>query len=307
MGKIQCLSQLSGVIVAATVCLVGCFCPVSTPLETSSPDTSTPSSTQELPTYTPTLTTISITATPDPTRAPVPTCPIPPTLTSDQERSYPRDMLATNGGCELPCWWGSTPGQSDWQCMKQQFDAYDAYYFDVKGPNGYSIYYILNEFTEQDGIVQYVQVRSEFTGYVQEDKDEDEAYAQFTQDWKHYSLDQVLTRYGVPSRVRIRLGYDGGGNLWYQLYIFYDDLGIGIRYIGPAEAKGELLRACFLLDRITLWLQSPESSEPLDRHITADEWSVSDDIEKAIDMTVEEFYETFRHPGACLEVSKEVP
>ncbi|MBN1976039.1 MAG: hypothetical protein JW918_01450 [Anaerolineae bacterium] len=191
--------------------------------------------------------------------------------------------------------------------MKQQFDAYDAYYFSVKRSGGYWVYYILNEFTEQNGIVQSVQVSSEFMGYAGDDKDEDEAYAQFAQDWERYSVDQVLARYGLPSRVRVWLGENAGGSLLYSLYIFYDDLGIGIRYGGPAYAAGESLRTCFLYDHIRLWLQSPKSSEPLDRHITADEWSVSDDIEKAIGMSVEEFYETFRYPGTCLEVPGEAP
>ena len=93
------------------------------------------SPTIELPTWTPTLalssstlipSATSVTSTPPP--PPPPPTPLPsathtpiPTLAVNAARTYVENMLATNGNCELPCWWGIVPGQSKWIDVTNQF------------------------------------------------------------------------------------------------------------------------------------------------------------------------------------------
>jgi len=275
-------------VLLVAVLLAGCSASPSSPAETPLPVTSTrspcpvPCPTPELATVAPSPSRVP------PTRAPIPTrTPPPPTLTAEEERAYVRQMLETNGGCELPCWWGVTPGKTSWQGMT---------YFLVLSPEGFRDYAILHTLSEANDIVQRIEVQGCL------DKVEG-SINQFTQDWARYSLDQVLSRYGVPSRARIALALpvEPGGPTYYILYVFYDNLGIGIRYLGPASEQGELLRTCFSFEDITLWLQSPESSTPLEHAIGPDEWSFAVPLDEATGMSVEEFYETFRQPGACLE------
>jgi len=198
-------------------------------------------------------------------------------------------MLATNAGCELPCWWGITPGESDWQEAMDQLPRLNFQFWFPEELVKYDIHLVL---TKEEGLVKTIAVSGQCF-----------ECDRFAQDWERYSLDQVLSRYGVASRVRIALALpvEPGGPIYYLLYIFYDDLGIGIIYMGPAIEQGELLRTCFSFDYITLLLQQSESSMPLEQTINPDEWSFAVPLEDATGMSLEGFYETFRQPGACLE------
>ena len=117
-----------GLIVVPVLLLLGCLpCQVTEdePSVEPSPFSSVkPTATQRptaipspaatlLPTLTPRPTwTPSPTWTPIPTRTPTAT-PLPfPTLESAEMQSFIAEMLSTNGGCELPCWWGITPGET---------------------------------------------------------------------------------------------------------------------------------------------------------------------------------------------------
>jgi hypothetical protein len=84
---------LKWTVVLALLVLVGC---ASTPPV-------------EIPTPTPTLT-----FTPSPTLTPVPsaTPTLIPTLTRDDAETKMLDLMASNGNCHLPCFWGITPGES---------------------------------------------------------------------------------------------------------------------------------------------------------------------------------------------------
>ena len=49
-------------------------------------------------------------------------CPLTPAqLEPDEMQAYVREMLQTNGGCELPCWWGIIPGKTSWKEMQAAF------------------------------------------------------------------------------------------------------------------------------------------------------------------------------------------
>jgi hypothetical protein len=60
----------------------------------------------------------TVTRTPPPTETPTlqPTStwtPLP-TLSEPQARAKIKDLLDTNNGCKLPCWWGITPNETKW-------------------------------------------------------------------------------------------------------------------------------------------------------------------------------------------------
>lgn len=300
------------IIVIVSICFAGCsavlLSPDETPLSatpTFSPIAVLPSS-PEPPTRTPTPSPIPATRTPYPTRTPRPT--LAPTLTADEERAFVVEMLETNGGCELPCWWGITPGETDWQAVKDQFGLYygrgnntqpDGTVYHSGPTYGLSLgrifdYYIAHTFVEKDGIVQSIEVSSEFLSGSSD---------QFAQDWARYSLNQILIHHGTPSRIAISPATMEGE--YYYLYIFYDELGIGIRYVmGPTLKTDSSIRICFSFVHITLWLQSPEWPFPLQQSIDPLEWSLAVPLEDATGMSVDQFCQTFGQPGnqTCLEV-----
>ncbi|HSO27674.1 MAG TPA: hypothetical protein VLS48_06360, partial [Anaerolineales bacterium] len=106
----------------AAYLLAGCMTGSTSPLSTGAPTK----------TVRPTR-TIRSTLTPRPTRThrPTATITVTPTVTKtptfqpiirtrvtnldrDQASSLAFELMKTNGGCRLPCWWGLTPVQTDW-------------------------------------------------------------------------------------------------------------------------------------------------------------------------------------------------
>lgn len=298
----------------ASIYLVGCSIPLPPPRKTPSPVAVTlftplPSAVlspgPELPTSTPEPIAVPATRMFYPTWTPRTT--LAPTLTADRERAFVIEMLETNGGCELPCWWGITPGETGWQIVKNLFDSVGKRTNDVLYPDGtvghgsrnfevsydgYRDYYLRHAFYERAGVIQSIQVEGALYGNASE---------HFAQDWHRYALDQVLTRYGKPSQVRIHLfPFD---NPYYGLTLVYDHLGFMVYYQGLAVRELPLVRACFRFDDVTsihLTLQSPQSGRPL---LGLSELDPSRPLEEVTGMSVEMFHETFKNPDSdvCFE------
>lgn len=255
---------------------------------------------------------VPATATLSPTHTPVPPTVTPrPVLTVDERRALARWMLETNGDCELPCWWGITPGETRWQKViellglrgtdlhKQGKRVHDIMYvpLDPHRPSDYGIRLTITEYNE---VVQSIGVQSEmFVGRVSE---------HFARDWRRYSLDQVLTQYGEPSQVMLELWPNPPEPYYpYRLFVFYDHLGILLGYEGPAT-PGEPFRVCPVFQQVNylrLWLQSPEQQTPLLQVANLDALELAQmlPLEKATGMTLKTFYETFKDARSqvCME------
>lgn len=297
--KPQCVATLF-----MLVCLAGCqAATVSQPPSPSDLGTATYlPGTVSLPAAETTRPTPPLpTDTPSAARTVPSTITLSPTLTADQRQVLVRAMLETNGGCELPCWWGVVPGQSDYQATRERFVAYGGFVLDVPHPHRLFDYRIYHDFLVQDGTVQAVKVTGEvFVGSTSD---------RFAQDWHRYSLDQMLTRYGAPSQVLLSLvpAMDQGALPYYQLLVFYDHLGFAVRYLGPAAVDGQTIRACPTFEQvflIILWLQSPSDETLLiQRAVVADEMPYFRPLDEATGMSIDAFYANFQTigSGVCLE------
>jgi hypothetical protein len=87
---------------------------ISPPTRTPVPDTATPTAVPN----TATPTAIPLTATPKP----LPTA----TLTNEQIDANLTELMLTNGGCELPCWWGILPGETSIDSARESLKALGA-------------------------------------------------------------------------------------------------------------------------------------------------------------------------------------
>jgi len=79
----------------------------------TSPFTKTPKPTEPTETHTPTPTKRSF-ARMDLTLTAWPTLELIPTLPQDEAFALVSDLMENNAGCQLPCWWGITPGKTTW-------------------------------------------------------------------------------------------------------------------------------------------------------------------------------------------------
>ena len=181
------------------------------------------------------------TATPRPTRTPtsIPAeTPTPfPTLEPEEKLDFILEMLETNGGCQLPCWWGVTPGETRWEQVEESFTErgvilgqrgwLDLDYLDPEV--GYRFQTLDVRFQQEAGLVRSISIETDYHYLL--------AQQDFSWVWQRYTLESILSRYGVPSQVYLDLvryagDWSPGLRQYYDLWIVYDSLGIAVRYPG---------------------------------------------------------------------------
>lgn len=329
MKNTRCLRWLGWLIMVAIfvpIYLAGCVSPPSSPTAPTSQPSEMPLPSPALPLATRALlpSPASNTATPSPTHTPTSPTPTPrPTLAAEEERAFVREMLATNGGCELPCWWGITPGKSQWADVQDRLGLYPGRgilrswpdgvsfgitYGDLKYPSPppYGYYISIGFFMDHGEVVRSITVEGEVIQRTTPER--------FAQDWHRYSLDQVLRRYGKPSQVMLELWPNPPEPYYpYRLFLFYEELGILIEYEGPAIPGKTFLQVCPVFEQVTslrLWLQSPKQESSLLQLADLDPLELAQmlPLEKATGMDVQTFYKTFKEAraGVCLESPADV-
>ncbi len=260
------------------------------------------------------------TRTPYPTRTPTST-PLP-TLEPGELAAFVLQMLETNGGCELPCWWGITPGETRWEDMLAYFRQREVNvvggHLDVSYPeqDGYRLPILSVEFQQEEDVVQSVRIRQERFGKFMADR--------FEQIGRRYALDQVLTRFGVPSEVYLTL-YVGSPCIGagivpaYQMWIVYQHLGIAILYNGYLvnDLGGWLFCPVFYRTGMfgetsvaEILLQAPSSDAPIVSVEPGDDpFVIAGTLTELTGMSLEAFYEAFSQPTprTCAFVADPTP
>ncbi len=263
------------------------------------------------------------TSTHFPTATPPPVLPTPaipyPTMKSEQERTYVERMMNTNGGCELPCWWGINPGEATLTTL-ENFRAFYSKPFPQR--NG-TVLYGVDEYQlmTSDGSLDYytdvgvVDLDGKILAITVHGESHN-PHGGFVKAWGRYSVDQVLSRYGTPSEVRIQLSprAEPGTSPGYALTLIYDHLGVLVTYSGEAgdSSKGDLLLACPRLDNvivIDLKLQSPKTSTRFPLFQPTDPSGYDRSLQEATSMSLNDFYNRFKNPvnQACLEGEPTLP
>lgn len=152
----------------------------------------------------------------------------------DQEKRLTNllDLLNTNGGCDLPCWWGISPGQSSWSGAQQFLlsigaNIYSNFEFgklihatpnfnepvikisdNQPGTNDNKIYFV-----EKDKIIEQIYVNAD--GWTNPKV--------FQSHWRSYMPRQILEKYGLPDRIRVYTNsVIMGDRHSYDLWFIYD-------------------------------------------------------------------------------------
>jgi hypothetical protein len=290
----------------------GCVIPTEAP-GTLSSSVLTPTQqvahTQSTPALPPTSTPRpTATSTPTRTVTALPTTPSPltplPTLPPDQAEALVQELLENNAGCQLPCWWGFVPGQTEWQKARQFLDqvAVEIYvsspnqplfFANVLIPVSEGIYpvYRTHTYTVQNGIIEVIEVQQ---GAV-----------------PGYDLSAFLKTHGVPTEIRLRTYSQAReGDLQFDVVLFYPEQGILARYATQAQAIGSHIRGCPQQEPaaiLALW--SPEreltfsesSSQTID--IRNEDWWPYRPLQEVTQMDVATFYQVFQSSdnADCLE------
>lgn len=224
-------------------------------------------------------------AAPAPTTRPAPTSlPVAPTLgpaptLSPESEGRVLELLKTNAGCDLPCWWGIVPGQTSWAETRKLVDGLGARTRASSTSNNLVVHttggfdlaklqiynrFVFVERSDTDG-VETIKIRSFTTGNL----------SGFQDLWASYSPKEIMSKYGQPQRVWLQSGSHFAEPptspiQGYELMLFYDDLGFLIHFAGLVNYE-PVYRFCpefgsngDLLGEIHLVLRNPSSQTPLE-------------------------------------------
>lgn len=270
------------------------------------------------PTPSPTQIILS-TSTPNPKLSPTPLL----TLPLDQIVGNMVELLKTNAGCQFPCIWGITPGVTSWVEAEQQLQQagiktasdhqgtslihYDTLLIPARTVKEGMFTDI--EFIERKDVVVAIYLHGE--GYYSPEE--------FKEIWNSYAPERIISNLGQPTRVWIdAVASAAEGNptsFPYELWVFYDPLGLLLRYQGMVDAR-PVYRFC------------PTFSDSGNIGITMDVYAVSTlggdspedltelkgmafpprNLEEAAGLTIEEFYGLFLKNGQpiCFETPQNI-
>jgi len=245
-----------------------------------------------------------------------------PTLTADEQKNYVTELVNTNTGCQLPCWWAIVPGKTTWK-ETESFMRYLGVSIGQRETESGVIWRplfvkgLLREFdisfvASKEGVINTIFIAGN-PGATQKQED-------FESFWETYSPKEVIRIYGVPSRVLLsapgQTGIGNTGNNGYILWIFYDHLGFMIRYDGAVADLPvyhfcpELKEGANNVISIDFTLQHPDHALPLelsDGILAHDLWRVKS-IQDATGMSLEEFHQLFSQDEkpACFDTPHDI-
>ncbi len=323
--------------------------PGCSPIETQSMQNE-PTEHAELVTSVPTVTEVLI--NPTDIRASVPTqyseptptlnsSPTPIIITSDKPTPIPvatltlaerqvlfSELMATNGGCDLPCWWSIELGESldrinqkfidlgmPWLIIEEshkvesdQMGVFNAGYIDEDETRPTYRLRVYTEFHELDNAVDYI--------YVQVDHpNSDQGQQEFIRDWEQYYLSSFLQRYGKPTQVyfRLRSIADVMDPPQFSVSLLYLEKGLAITYhikgawLPDQSGMAELCLDMENAQAIELSLFNPDNFDIWGYQFAPyhDELYEPLTWEAEIGMPLDTFYETYQKPENlnCLAVS----
>jgi hypothetical protein len=312
-------------LILFSICLVGISCNAHSSSESTKTATCTSlliaSNTYTSPTITNTKTRLpSKTSTPAPTDTPSPT--IPPTivwspmatLSMGEADQKIQDLLDNNAGCQLPCWWGITPGETSKIDTIRYLSSFTAL-TTVWGPSGnyqigsvepgkpigdflssYKIFgdYGNIEYYFRDGLVYTI---SAYHGGGTGDKKVDT-----------FQLSRILADYGVPEEMAVSAAPTAPGGPVFDIYLMDGHKGIYVHYVYyNVNISGNDLRVCprnIGPEELLLWSPKTRTLSLAD-FFAPQNWPT---VHQALGMDIESFQKLFKNPdnGVCIKTSVDI-
>lgn len=254
--------------------------------------------------------TEALTLTPSPT-ATFAWTPVP-TLAPDAALEALLQLYNNNGGCELPCWWGITPGKTTWAEARTKLaplgwmdgpwgeEETKRYDFSFAVPEQLAPWeYFEPHLGVKNGIVMGISVNSHWV----------------TPDFD-YSLSGLLQVFGPPDEIWLEVVTDTPYDPYYDIDLFYAVKGMRLRASGIIQAQNNHFTICpqeFKFDSypptLSLWDSSARIKHQDISYSTMGSKTVdSPDFrlleELSSDFGRMDFYQTYLDPKAtpCFEI-----
>jgi len=229
-----------------------------------------------------------------------------PTLTSDKAKELVMELLKSNAGCKLPCWWGIIPGKTTWTEARRFLESFAVYVGETGGvrvplPSPYSnATYMEHGYFIQNGIVDYMRIYNYNLA-------------------PNYFLPRFLEVYGQPSEIWMQtFSQEEIGQQNFTFILFYPDKGILIEYstatpIGDLSFDNKLHNCLHGADSPFIYLWSPETNkmsfqDAKQKFLDTTNLPEPKPLPEATGMDVKTFYETFKDPdtNVCIETPKDL-
>jgi len=243
-----------------------------------------------------------------------PTYTFGPTFSPAEEEAYWIGLINTNGGCELPCWWGVSPGKSE---EKDLLVLYRPWGLEKWYPQLTSDLLATQEYPLH--VNQYKSLNLSLTAYTQSGviqriyilADNLKKFPDYSAAMQRYSFSNVFLRYGKPSRILLNIErpIEVNAPRLYSLWVFYDQEGFLIIYAGEGWTENNyFVHICPSfkdVNNIRFYLQASESKIPLEDLVEVGLSQIVLDytIEKKTNLSLGEFYSdvTNTNRQACFE------
>jgi hypothetical protein len=241
--------------------------------------------------------------------APLTPSPMPiPTLSLAEKKVITNELYLTNANCEFPCWWGITPGETEWQTAKSflntlatgissESDSLFVAEVDMPVSEEHSeINFLRQSFFIQDDVIEIIEPA-------------------LSRSMQSTIISEILSTYGRPQEVWIdTFGYSLGEVVPFRLVLFYPEKGILVRYFDDADFQNDHVIGCFTghSGAIVLWAPELELTfaEALNGTNALGTYGEQyyKPLDKATDMDLETFYQTFLDPNTdvCIETPAEL-
>jgi len=276
-------------LTALALLFSGCAAPQLAPTLTSTPRINTAT-----PTITPSATfapTIQVTPTfPFPMGTEV-SWPEPALSASDWQARYDQ-MMQTNSGCQLPCWWGITPGETTIQEAQEHLHELlpdiRCYHYYGQRICGLANSTMVN--SHQVDLNTDIGVLLEEITIVG---------IQTHVSANYFTLSQVIEQYGAPPEAWILTHPDYGNNniLYFEVLLYYPNISMVARYWTlSAEKKLDTVQACFgPTEPAEIWLWRPDKPSPFEDlgndSFGPEKWNAEMlPFEQAIGLTPQDFF-----------------
>jgi hypothetical protein len=219
------------------------------------------------------------------------------------------ELFSTNGGCDFPCWWSISPGDSIQKVSELApmigkslrsdgpFFYYTISLDDLNAPD-----LDINYYVDSNQIVQRMEITLSFPSRF---RDYHIAFE------KRLSLSSLLRHYGKPSEVLLLVAPLGSSDIprEYALFLLYDVQDFGVVYTGLVDSE-DPIRICSIkindyhLKDILIYLKNPRQNiAKLNRLYVHDLKSLNE----VASMDMDDFYQAFSAPSSteCIETDIE--
>lgn len=269
----------------------------------------------------PTRELVTIKATTSPTMEPTPILdyiPVPTMLPEEAELADLKmiELYETNGNCQLPCFWGFSPGVTEWATAETLLSTLTNHIFipenesdssfvvSVNLFNAGSNYYREQTYVVKDEIIEKINAEINGSSPV----------------FDLYKLAAILREHGRPSEIYLSTYATSiQGELPFNLVLFYPDDVMLLKYYANAhivEIDGvSTVEGCILnesMSRLALWppdaaLSFAEAVETT-KGMSPSEGYFYHSLEDVTEMDIEMFYQTYLDPNTeiCIQTPAEI-